>query len=61
MYHFELTSLNHIVLYKEVLSLDMLGFLVVFRIIQKVDHTLIVIVERRDKRVVIISLFQISY
>jgi len=57
MYYFKLTSLNHIVLYKEVLSLNMLGFLVVFYVVRKVDRTLIVIVECRDKRVVIISFF----
>ena len=32
----------------------MLGFLVVFCIIQKVNYTLIVVVERRDKRVVVV-------
>jgi len=57
MYHFKLTLLNHVVSYEEVLSLDMLGFLVVFCVVQKVDRTLIVIVERRNKRVVIVSLF----
>jgi len=37
----------------------MLGFLVVFYVIQKVNYALIIIVERRDKRVIIISFFQI--
>ena len=32
----------------------MLGFLVVLRVIQKVDRTLIVAVERRDKRVIVV-------
>ena len=34
MYHFKLTSLNYVILYKEVLSLDMLGFLVVFCVVR---------------------------
>ena len=54
MYHFKTISLNYVVLYEEVLSLDMLGFLVVFRVVQEVDRTLIVAIERRDKRVVIV-------
>jgi len=54
MYYFKLTSLNHVVSYEEILSLDMLGFLVVFRVVRKVDYTLIVTVEGRDKRVVVI-------
>ena len=54
MYHFKLILLNYVVSYKEVLSLNMLGFLVVLYIVQKVDRTLIIIVERRDKRVVIV-------
>jgi hypothetical protein len=61
MYHFKSISLSYIVSYEEVLSLDMLGFLVVLYIIQKVDRTLIITVERRDKRViVVVSLPQIS-
>jgi hypothetical protein len=32
----------------------MLGFLVVLRVVQKVDRTLIIVVERRDKRVIVI-------
>ena len=61
MYHFETISLNHVVSYEEVSSLDMLGFLVVLRVVRKVDRTLIVAVERRDKRgIVIVSLPQIS-
>jgi len=55
MYHFKSTLLNHVILYKEVSSLDMLGFLVVFRIIQQIDCALIVVIERRDKRVNIVS------
>ena len=54
MYYFESTSLNYVVLYEEVSSLNMLGFLVVFRVVRKVDRTLIVIVECRDKRVVVV-------
>jgi len=50
-------SLNHVVSYKEVSSLNMLSFLIVFCVVQKVNYTLIVIVECRDKRVVIISFF----
>ena len=34
----------------------MLGFLVVLRVVQKVDRTFIVAIERRDKRVVVVSL-----
>jgi len=34
MYHFKLTSLNYVVSYEEVSSLDILGFLVVFRVVQ---------------------------
>jgi hypothetical protein len=60
MYHFESTSLNHVVSYEEVSSLDMLGFLVVFRVVRKVDRTFIVAIERRDKRIVVVSLSQIS-
>ena len=54
MYHFKTISLNHVVSYEEVSSLDMLGFLVVLRVVRKVNRTLIVIVERRDKRVVVV-------
>jgi hypothetical protein len=61
IYHFELILLNYVVSYEEVLSLDMLRFLVVFCVIRKVNCTLIIIVERRDKRVVVVSLTQISY
>jgi hypothetical protein len=60
MYHFETISLNHVVSYEEVSSLDMLGFLVVLRIVQKVDCTFIVAIERRDKGVVVVSLPQVS-
>jgi hypothetical protein len=61
MYHFETISLNHVVLYEEVSSLDMLGFLVVLRVVRKVDRTFIVTIERRSKRViVVVSLPQIS-
>ena len=56
MYHFETISLNHVVSYEEVSSLDMLGFLVVLRVVRKVNYTFIVVIERRDKRVVVISL-----
>ena len=54
MYHFKSILLNHVVLYKEVLSLNMLCFLVVFCVVQKVNYTLIVVVESRNKRVAII-------
>jgi len=54
MYYFKLTSLNHVVLYEEVSSLDMLGFLVVFRVVQQVDYTFIIIIERRDIGVVVV-------
>jgi len=54
MYHFKLISLNYVVSYKEVLSLNILGFLVVLRVIQKVDYTLIVTVKRRDKGVIVV-------
>ena len=57
MYHFKPILLNHIVSYKEVSSLNMLGFLVVLRIVQKVDHTFIITIERRDKRVVVVIVF----
>ena len=62
MYHFETISLNHVVSYEEVSSLDMLGFLVVLRVVREVDRTLIVAIERRDKRVVVVvvSLPQVS-
>ena len=60
MYHFETISLNHVVSYEEVSSLDMLGFLVVLRVVRKVDRTFIVAIERRDKRVVVVSLPQVS-
>ena len=32
----------------------MLGFLVVLRVVRKVNRTLIVAIERRDKRVVVV-------
>ena len=56
MYYFKSISLNYVVLYEEISSLDILRFLVVFRVVQKVDRTFIVIIERRDKRVVVVSL-----
>ena len=56
MYYFKTISLNYIISYEEVSSLDMLGFLVVLYVIQKVDYTFIVVIERRDKRVVVVSL-----
>ena len=48
--------MNHIVSYEEVSSLDMLGFLVVFRVVREINRTLIVVIEYRNKRVVVVSL-----
>ena len=56
MYYFESISLNHIITYKEVSSLDMLGFLVVLRVVREINRALIVVIERRDKGVVLVSL-----
>ena len=54
MYHFKSVLLNYIVAYKEVSSLNMLGFLIVLRVVREIDHTLIIIIERRYKRVVVV-------
>jgi hypothetical protein len=53
MYYFKSTLLNYVVSYKEVSSLNILSFLVVFYIVRKVNYTLIIVIERRDKRVVV--------
>ena len=62
MYHFKSIFLNYVVSNKEVSSLDMLSFLVVLRVVREIDRALIVAIERRYKRIVVIvvSLPQIS-
>jgi hypothetical protein len=54
MYYFKSIFLNYVVLNKEVSSLDMLSFLVVLYIVQEIDRTLIIIIERRYKRVIVV-------
>ena len=54
MYYFKSIFLNYVVSNEEVSSLDMLSFLVVLRIVREIDCTLIVAIERRYKRVVVV-------
>ena len=54
MYHFKSIFLNYIVSNEEVLSLNILSFLVVLRVVQEINCALIVAIERRYKRVVVV-------
>ena len=54
MYYFKSIFLNYVVSNEEVSSLDMLSFLVVLYVIREIDRALIIAIERRYKRVVIV-------
>ena len=54
MHYFESLTLYYIVTYKQVPNFDILGFLVILRIVGKVDSTLIVVVECRDERIIVV-------
>ena len=54
IHYFESLVLNYVVTYKQVLNFDILSFLVILRIVGKVDGTLIIVVEYRDERIIVV-------
>jgi hypothetical protein len=56
MHYCKSFALYYVIAYKQILSLDMLGFLVMFGVVEEINYAFVVAVERKDKRISVISL-----
>jgi hypothetical protein len=55
MHYFKSFALHYVVAYKQISSLDMLGFLVMFGVVGQINCSLVVAIERRNERIGVIS------